>query len=388
MFVTFFIRKGSMLFHLILLSCTNSNTPVSKPIETSQESSSPISLPLPQNGYQLTTPVYEVPPYTEIELCTIMKLEPKDTEKLFWVNKMESLVTEHTHHMNVFMGEFSFLDAFMGEGASENALGFEVGQYPCEEIGLMESAYTLFPSQRQNQKITLPDGVAAPLTAPLLLIFSHHFINTTDSPIPIEAVLNIETIASEEVTDVAGLIFNDIHELEIPPHTRQTVERTCIVERDVEVALVSSHNHQWGQCATMNKYDGNSQLISDESFFVNKLWDRPPILHFEPGSFSLSAGDGIHWACHYENNTDNTLINDGTAEGEMCILAAVTYPSTWTVSEVEEAVLGDDITSLFTLLHDVMGPCDTVVENQRTLTNDMVDYSCDELPQTESNVLE
>ena len=80
-----------------------------------------------------------------------------------------------------------------------------------KEIDLMESAYALFPSQRQNQKITLPDGVAAPLTAPLLLIFSHHFINTTDSPISIEAVLNIETIASEEVTDVAGLIFNDIY---------------------------------------------------------------------------------------------------------------------------------------------------------------------------------
>ena len=144
-----------------------------------------------------------------------MKLKPKDTEKLIWVNKMESLVTEHTHHMNVFMGEFSFLDAFLGDGASENALGFEVGQYPCKEIGLMESAYTLFPSQRQNQKITLPDGVAAPLTAPLLLIFSHHFINTTDSPIPIEAVLNID-IASEEVT-CCWSICNDIHELEVPP---------------------------------------------------------------------------------------------------------------------------------------------------------------------------
>ena len=74
-----------------------------------------------------------------------------------------SLVTEGTHHMNVLIGEFSFLDAFVGEGASEGALGATLGQHPCSELDTMELAYPIFPSQRENQQIKMPPGVAAPL---------------------------------------------------------------------------------------------------------------------------------------------------------------------------------------------------------------------------------
>ncbi len=369
---------------IFLYSCATEEVDSSTKTSTEQ----PITLPIPENGYQLTTPSYDVPPYSEVEICTVMRLEPKESETLFWANKLESLVTQNTHHMNVLIGEFSFLDVFAEDGASEAALGVPIGQYPCSELNTMERAYTIFPSQRENQKITLPEGVAAPLTAPLLLVFSHHYINTTDTSIPIQATLNLETITSEEVRDVAGLIFNDIPEIEIPPNSDQVVERTCVVERDVEVALVSSHNHKWGRCATMNHYDGVAESISDDTFFVNKLWDQPPILHFEPGQFSLTAGDGIHWACHYQNNTDQTLINDGSADGEMCVFAAVTYPSTWSVSQVEETVSNGDLTSLFTLMADVMGPCDSVLNTTESPWLNEDSKSCMELQQTESNVIE
>ena len=159
------------------------------------------------------------------------------------------------------------------------------------------------------------------------------------------------------------------------------------MERDVEIALVSSHNHEWGKCATMNRYDGLSKNRRG-IIFVNKLWDRPPILHFYPGQFSLSAGDGVHWACHYQNNTDEVLINDGTATGEMCIFAAVTYPSPWSVSEVEETVNGGELTNLFSLMHDIMGPCDNVLESQQIFEDEQNELECDAFLQTESNVLE
>ena len=363
----------------MLMSCTTSEmTPASKNLE----------LPIPEQGYQIKTPAYMVPEYTEIELCTVVRLNPNHSEKIFWVQKMESLVTEGSHHMNVFIGEFSFLDAFLEEGASEEALGVPIGQYPCNELNTMERANTLFPSQRENQQITLPEGVAAPLTAPLLLVFSHHFINTTDKPVPISATLNIETIESHEVRDVAGLIFNDIPELEIPPHSTQIVERTCVVDRNIEVALVSSHNHQWGTCATMNRYDGETETVNPEAFFVNKNWDQPPILHFPQGTFSLSQGDGIHWACHFQNNTDQPLINDGTAEGEMCIFAAVTYPSIWSVSEVEEAVESNSLNALLLLMGDIMGGCDEV---RNTIDSPWVptdQTTCSDVQQTESNTID
>jgi hypothetical protein len=360
--------------------------PAAEPVDDPTDE--PLTLPVPDNGYQLATPVYEVPAFSEIEICTVMRLEQKEDEKLYWVNSLESLVTEGTHHMNVLIGEFSFLDAFVGDGTSEAALGADIGQHLCSEIDTMERAYTIFPSQRDNQRITLPEGVAAPMTAPLLLVFSHHYVNASDASVSIGAVLNIETIGVEEVTHVAGLLFDDIPDFEVPAGTDRVASRTCVVERDVEVALVSSHNHQWGECATMNHYASASETVEPEPFFVNKAWEQPPILHFEPGSFSVSAGDGVHWACHYRNDTDRTLVNDGTAEGEMCVFAAVIYPSLWTVEQVEEVVANENLSELVTLMGDVMGPCDSVIETVESpwATDDA--GACESLEQTESNVLD
>ena len=369
-----------MWLALLLISCA------SKPAV--EEAEDVLSLPVPESGYQLVTPTYEVPPFSEREVCTVMRLEPQGDEKLYWANSLESLVTDGTHHMNVMMGEFSFLDAFVGDGASEAALGAVGGQYPCEEIETMELAYTIFPSQRDNQKITLPEGVAAPLTAPLWLVFSHHYVNPTEDSVRINAILNIETIASSEVTDVASLVFSGIPELEVPVGADRVVSRTCVFERDVEVALVSSHTHEWGECATMNHYDGHTDTVDSDPFFVNKLWEQPPILHFEPGVFPVTAGDGVHWSCHYKNDTDYTLIEDGTAAGEMCVFAAVTYPAPWSVEQVESTVADGDLIGLMSLMNDVMGPCDNVIDTVSSPWPEDKSDSCESLEQTESNTLE
>ena len=81
-------------------------------------------------------------------------------------------------------------------------------------------------------------------------------------------------------------------------------------------------------------------------------------------------------------------MNDGTAEGEMCILAAVTYPSLWSVSQVEEAVQSNDLNALLTLMEDVMGGCDTVLHTAESPWPTEGGQSCHDLEQTQSNVID
>ena len=102
-----------------------------------------VSLPAPAGGYHIQTAPYVVPPATEVDICTVIRVEPKDGERFTWTNRLESLVSEGTHHMNIFIGQFSFLDGYLGDGASETALGKPLGQYPCSEIDVMESALSL-----------------------------------------------------------------------------------------------------------------------------------------------------------------------------------------------------------------------------------------------------
>jgi len=351
-----------------------------------------VSLAPPVDGYQAVTPPFEVPPYSEVEVCSIIELQPRDGESLVWFQELESLSSDNTHHMNIFIGDFSFLDAFVAEGASQTALGTESIQLPCEDLELMGQAFPVFPSQRDSQRITLPRGVAAPMPLPLVAVASHHYVNSTADSIIINAALNMEVVAPEEVGTAANLLFNDIGGFEVEPGTRQSVSRTCVAERDVSVALVSTHTHEWAECTTLNRFDGETGAVEDTPFYVNQNWDQPPIHHFEEGSFELKAGDGIHWACHYENGTDLGIVNDGSAAGEMCVFAAVTWPASHGVEEITDIVEDRDLAQLLALLGDVMGPCDTVLEDVSGPWS--VDPSpfegagvCEGMGQTESNTL-
>lgn len=353
-----------------------------------------VTLAPPTNGYQLVTAPYEVPPLTEIELCSVVRLEPKGDERYAWVNRFESMTSKGSHHMNVLIGKFSFLDGYLGRGASEAALGTKLGQVPCKQLKLMESAFPVFPSQRQNQQIEMPKGVAIPMTTPLVLVFSHHFVNYEQVPVVFNAALNVETVDAAEVEQVAGLIF-DGATVDVPVGTRTISQRTCVFERDVNVGLVSTHTHAWTECATLHRVQAAvaGPTVEAAPFYVNRAWDQPPIVHFQPGTFAVKAGDGVHFACHYLNNTERTLINDGTAEGEMCVFAAVVYPLAWTVPQVTEVLASGQLDKLIGFMGEALGGCDAVRDDlaspwpkgSRPIEGST--STCKGLPQTESNLL-
>ena len=194
--------------------------------------------------------------------------------------------------------------------------------------------------------------------------------------------------------DVGSLIFDDIPDLAVPAGGQAVAARTCIMNRDVEVALVSTHNHGRGECATINRYSAPSHSVAVDPFFVNKNWETPPILHFERETFSIAAGDGVHWACHYRDRVGADAVNDGTAEGEMCVFAAVAYPAARSVEDITETLAGGDLLEVYDLLDDVMASCDDYVEadspwpmTQAPNFDEPVD-TCADWDQTESNVLD
>ena len=348
--------------------------------------------PPPAGAYQVTTPTFEVQPITEVDICTVVHVKPKNGEKYIWVNQMESLVSKGTHHMNVFIGQFSFLDGYLGDGASAAALGVPPGQYPCSELSVMESAFPIFPSQRENQQIQLPKGVGVPMPLPLMLIFSHHYFNITKDVVKMNATLNVQGIPADEVEQVAGLVF-DGAAISIPGESKKVSQDTCLFNRDVNVALVSTHNHEWTECATLHHYEGDGKSVEKDPFFVNHLWDQPPILHFKPGEFSLKAGQGVHFACHHRNYKKSELTNDGTAQGEMCVFAAVVYPLKWSVPEVAEVLESGQLDKLLTFMDDAMGGCDAKASGLSAPFSSTPQplqggtSTCKGLEQTESNVL-
>lgn len=373
--------------HLVLLlGCTapEESTPPTGPVDLT------VDIPAPEEGYQVLTEPQEVPPYTEFRACSVVRLEPHGDEEMTWVSDFRSVSSVGSHHMNALLGTFSFLDIAIGDGAAEEALGFGVGTYDCDDLNLMAVAFTFFPSQRNDQRITLPPGVAAPFSTPLLMILDHHYVNTSGETHLINGGMNFSSVDPGEVKQVAELMFDDIGDISIEPKSREVLGKTCVVDRAVDVALVSTHTHARAECTTLNRFDGTS--VDPEPFFVNRQWETPPILHFQPDSFHLEPGSGIQWSCHYANNSDGTVVNDGTADGEMCVFAAATYPSRYTVDDILTVVQTKDLAGLAQMMGDVLGPCDQTVDAPSPYTVGPVDVStseeaCASLPQTESNTL-
>ena len=377
----------SLVFSLLLVGCS------SEPSEPELLDLT-VSLALPDWGYQLVTEPVQVEPYSEEFICSVVRLEPESDELLVWVNELESMSSENSHHMNVFLGQFSFLDAFLEDGAFESQLGVGLGTHDCDDLGnMMEVTFPIFPSQRTNQRITMPEGVGIPLVAPLVLIIQHHYLNLGDVPVLINAALNIERVDPALVDDAASMIFDDIPDLQIPGGSQKVEARTCVINRDVEVALVSTHSHERADCATLSRYSASEDAVELDPFFVNKSWETPPILHFERESFPVAAGDGVHWACHYTDHFGVDAINDGTASGEMCVFAAVTYPAPRTVEEISSVLASGDLLSIYALVDELLADCDEHPEvvspwpmTETPNFGALVD-SCEAWDQTESNVL-
>lgn len=386
----------------LVSACMSAETPVSDVQETTSDDAAlekefvdlRVNLPPPEAGYQLTTQPSLVPAGEEVQICSVVRVERQGDDKLIWVNEMESLISENSHHMNVLFGAFSFYDAFLGENAFEAELGLGIGTYDCEEVdALMEKALPIFPSQRTNQRITFPEGVAVPMMAPLVLIFHHHYINPTDTDVMINAALNINGIDEDEVVDVGYLIFDGDEELNIPGTSQMTEAQTCVMHREVNIALVSTHNHEKGDCATLNTYGAETGEISDTPFYVNKFWEAPPILHFPRGEFKVAAGDGIHYACHYQNPEDREL-NFGPSESdEMCVFAAVAYPAPQSKEDVKSAVNSENLNEILKLSNAMITKCDEKLESQspwplagKPRFGDF-EGTCEGYTQTESNTL-
>jgi len=353
-----------------------------------------VQLGAPDWGYQITTEPVRIEPWSEEFVCSVVRIEAQADELLVWVNEMEVLSSDDSHHMNVFLGRFSFLDAFLGDGAFENQLGVGLGTYDCDELGnMMEVMFPVFPSQRSSQEITMPSGVGVPLLAPLVLVMQHHYLNLREQPVLINAALNIERVDPATVEDAASLIFDDIEDIQVPAGSQKIESRTCVLNRDVELALVSTHHHERGECATLNRYSAETNSVAVDPFFVNKSWETPPILHFERGTFPLAAGDGVHWACHFRDQVGEEALNDGTAAGEMCVFAAVAYPASRSLEDITETIASGDLVAIYDLVDELMTDCDEhpEVDSPWPMTEDpnfgaAVD-SCEPWSQTVSNVL-
>lgn len=267
--------------------------------------------PDPSAGFQMGIDT-QAAPGQEIWKCLVADLPGSG---LAAVNRVESIQTQGVHHMDV-----------MALGLLN--LPIEPGLYDCDGLyrtysAMMEEGIFLFATQNESESLQLPDGVAAVIPGNLRVMIEMHYVNPTPYEVDVWSRINAYTMPVEDVQDqIWGSAVRDV-EIAVPPQTEDHVEWTrCVMNRDIDLLLVSTHTHELAKQADIYLFDGTRR---GERIYQNLDWHAPPLLQFER-PLRIPAGTGFEFQCHYRNPRDEEVNWGFAAEDEMCQIAIVHTP--------------------------------------------------------------
>ena len=163
----------------------------------------------------------------------------------------------------------------------------------------------------------LPPGQAVSLGAGQPLWVQTHVFNATRSK-RIRSAVKLRFVEAKRGTVVHHLqpIDATAEAFEIPPAATAVFTGDFVAPFDVNVAMVSSHQHQMGTRAVITPViDG----VVGEPIYENRRWSEPHLRWLDP-ALHLRAGDRLRMRCEWFNTTDHVIRHGPSAADEMCNL--------------------------------------------------------------------
>ena len=100
----------------------------------------------------------------------------------------------------------------------------------------------------------------------------------------------------------------------------------CTFEEDLTFLYLLGHMHEWGASFALDHHrlDGTTERIYEIGTWDVLFRDLAPVTYFEPGEFSVKAGESFTTHCDWFNDTDEVL----GFPAEMCVSTGIVYPQT------------------------------------------------------------
>jgi hypothetical protein len=215
------------------------------------------------------------------------------------IARFDSHMTTGAHHLIVFFHAG-------GDGALETCSGNEFAAGP-------------YGSQRLDDSMSYPSGVAASLPAGTGLRVQAHFLNAGLETLTPSVSLKM-TRAGAGLTEPAAVLFMSNVDIQVPAGALgATAQKTCKLPWDVKLLQSSGHMHRHGTSFVAT--GGGNTLFSSTA------WSDVPAQRFDP-PLSLGAGTDVTFTCTSDNPGPAPLVYGESAQtNEMCIFSAQFYPA-------------------------------------------------------------
>jgi hypothetical protein len=218
------------------------------------------------------------------------------------IHQFASHMTPGSHHLLVFYKPGA------GDGALADCSGTEFAAGP-------------YGSQRPDDAIVYPDGVAAVVAPTDGFRVQAHYLNASSAPLDVAVEVRLTRVDDATVRDHAAILFFTNSAIDVPAGASGVVAtKSCTLPFAVNLVQATGHMHQHGRSFVAS---AAGQTIFSSSHYS----DVTPAL-FDP-PLALPAGTAVSFACTYDNSDGSAPLRygDSARTDEMCIFSAQFYPA-------------------------------------------------------------
>jgi len=268
----------------------------------------------PPQTFTVSFPSLTVPPGTENTQCVVLRL---GNRKPVHIGQIHNLLGDASHHMIVYR---------------VNDTVEQPTPFDCEPfVDTLDpnKGAPLMITQKKDELLNLPSGVAYTLDANQMLRIEMHYINATTAPLELTASTTM--ITSHTYHDEANFLFIGNPDISLAPNSQATLGPTFFkldpyTFGGTKFFALTGHEHKLGTnvtVATAASADDPGQMVYD---VPNWVWSEPATVFPDP-PVSVPDGGGFKFTCTWDNTSAQTVKFGESANNEMCFFWAYYYPS-------------------------------------------------------------
>jgi hypothetical protein len=268
--------------------------------------------------YTITWGPVMVPPGMESTQCIWVKLPNTGVLK---VHQMHNVLSSSSHHLIVYKDDKDTVE--------------QTTPVACQPFtGALNTAGNIAPlaiTQKKDDQITLPDGVAYYLGANQMMKVEMHYINSTDTDQVATATVDLYAADPATIHDEAGLLFAGSPDIDILPGQDFMLHQYLTMPASLDLSAahvfaITGHTHRLGTNVQINVSPSKTGPMTPVYTPAPFVWSEP-VTQAQTPDFSVPKGGGFDFTCNFHNDTQTEVKFGESANNEMCFFWAYYWPS-------------------------------------------------------------
>ena len=257
----------------------------------------------------------DVPPFTERTQCIVVHL---GNATPIHVGQIHNLLGTSSHHMIVYRVN----------DTTEQPAPFDC--QPFADTLNPTHGNPLMISQKKDDLLQLPSGVAFTLDANQMLRIEMHYINATAATTTLVSSTTMVELPDAQFQFEGSFLFVGDTNIHIPAMAAYTLGPKYFhmpsTYANSNFFAITGHEHQWGKNVQVWTATGDSDPGTPVYQVPGWLWSEPNTITFDP-PFQVPPGGGLKFQCDWANGSANPVAFGESANDEMCFFWAYYYPS-------------------------------------------------------------